>query len=730
MKKSSFQEFKEAFKSAITRTHKPIIWLECFDFNFVVHLVEELCNEKTNSIKHESVRIWHCADLKVRNWDNKIIGKIVSSENVLGDYVVIDGKYKKIDKLNTEEYSGKKRYSLNYEDLTLGKSVQNFTTDDNSKLLIARISAPIFENDYGRIIDSLQEFAYQNERIKNINDRKSIVLVLSYHFEVNGLEHICERLMLPVLDIEDIDEEFGFIQDSKLKTQRDEERDEDNLLYPKEDKIRAISSQVQSFVDEQEDKNGNTFYVLKDDKMGLIRRAKDGKVERIILPRNPKYKFAPSFLEFNKQVVLESNYQELADSLCGMYLYDIQELLSSIMAEGGQNISYELSAGDLPSFIKNKKKQIVNNTGLLEVVDYEKDYWMQVADIDKLISYVVDNVEKRINNPSNYPPNAPKPKGLLLVGAPGCGKSESAKAIASKLDKPLYRLNIGSLLGHKYGQSENRFIEALRTADASAPCVLWIDEIEKAFAGAGNESDNDDTLTHIVGYFLTWMQEHKTMVYLVATANDVSRMKPEMLREGRWDKRFFLTYPSIVGCIQILYAILEKKFDVRLKCDGNDVFSEEVRRETDGGQIVTEFNDTTENGDKVIKCVYVKHGYDNLEKIAKKMNDRNMSGAEIESILIKGIATPYCKQLSSREKWTIDIKGIEEVLDTVWEKKESKSVIELDEKNYFLRTKVLNEIRDLMIRNLGKVQDIDKLKELLLEKYREQYAFEPASNKE
>jgi ATP-dependent 26S proteasome regulatory subunit len=135
------------------------------------------------------------------------------------------------------------------------------------------------------------------------------------------------------------------------------------------------------------------------------------------------------------------------------------------------------------------------------------------------------------------------PRGVLLVGVPGCGKSLSAKAIASAWNLPLYRLDLANIHGQYLGQSEARLKDALATADKVAPCILWIDEIEKGLAGAG--SDSTGASTRIVGHFLYWLQEGRARVFVVSTANDVSRLPPELFRRGRFDELFFVDLPTV-----------------------------------------------------------------------------------------------------------------------------------------------------------------------------------------
>ncbi|HEU5334034.1 MAG TPA: AAA family ATPase [Actinocrinis sp.] len=133
------------------------------------------------------------------------------------------------------------------------------------------------------------------------------------------------------------------------------------------------------------------------------------------------------------------------------------------------------------------------------------------------------------------------PRGVLLVGVPGCGKSLSAKAIAAQWRLSLYRLDLASIMGQYVGQSEGRLRDALETAERLAPCVLWLDEIEKGLSG---QSDSTGVTRRLIGQFLFWLQESKARVFLVATSNDISTLPPELLRKGRFDEIFFVDLPD------------------------------------------------------------------------------------------------------------------------------------------------------------------------------------------
>ncbi|MCD7957355.1 MAG: AAA family ATPase [Lachnospiraceae bacterium] len=136
------------------------------------------------------------------------------------------------------------------------------------------------------------------------------------------------------------------------------------------------------------------------------------------------------------------------------------------------------------------------------------------------------------------------PKGVLIAGISGCGKSLTAKAAASLFEVPLLRLDMGRLMGKYVGESEENMRKATSLAEAISPCVLWIDEIEKAFAGIGGTGGGAEVTTRLFGNFLTWMQEKRSPVFVVATANDVTKLPPELLRKGRFDEIFYVGLPK------------------------------------------------------------------------------------------------------------------------------------------------------------------------------------------
>ena len=169
------------------------------------------------------------------------------------------------------------------------------------------------------------------------------------------------------------------------------------------------------------------------------------------------------------------------------------------------------------------------------------------------------------------------PRGILLVGVPGCGKSLSAKAISANWKLPLYRLDFATVQGSYVGQTEQQLRDALMTAENVAPCILWIDEIEKGLSGAGRSNDGGVS-TRMVGQFLFWLQECRKQVFVVATANDVSMLPSELLRRGRFDELFFVDLPTADERYDILRLYMRKY----LELDFAGAFADTLVAMTDG----------------------------------------------------------------------------------------------------------------------------------------------------
>ncbi len=194
--------------------------------------------------------------------------------------------------------------------------------------------------------------------------------------------------------------------------------------------------------------------------------------------------------------------------------------------------------------ILEEKRQIVRKNGLLEYCDVEETF-DQVAGLENLKHWL----QKRslASTPEARQFGLSAPRGVLLIGVQGCGKSLCAKAVASLWRVPLLRFDIGRMFGSYVGSSEENIRRAIQVAESVAPAILWVDEIDKAFAGANNSSSNGDggTSARVLGTFLTWLSEKAASVFVVATANDITNLPPELLRKGRLDEIFFIDLPSL-----------------------------------------------------------------------------------------------------------------------------------------------------------------------------------------
>ena len=241
---------------------------------------------------------------------------------------------------------------------------------------------------------------------------------------------------------------------------------------------------------------------------------------------------------------------EMIRTLQGLQLFEIKQILRSSLCRTGNKISSQTI-----KYALEEKKQIVKKSGIIEVIDSDVTL-DQVGGLEHLIEDIEKKaiVFKNLTFAQSEKAKLSLPKGILILGMPGCGKSMIAKSIANAFNVSLLRLDVNRLMGQYVGQSESNLRRALQTAEAAHPCVLWIDEIEKAFAG--NESGHNDIVIRLMGHFLTWMQERKTAVYIVATANDV--MRPELMRKGRFDEVYFVDFPNQKESKAIFDKKLEK----------------------------------------------------------------------------------------------------------------------------------------------------------------------------
>jgi len=203
--------------------------------------------------------------------------------------------------------------------------------------------------------------------------------------------------------------------------------------------------------------------------------------------------------------------------------------------------------------IREEKRRIIRDSGALDFVDATEQA-SSVGGLEALRNWLELRKEAFSERAAAYGLDAPG--GVALVGIPGTGKSLCAKVTASIWRMPLLRLDMGAVFGGVLGSSERNIREAIEISELVSPCILWVDEIEKAFAGSGGDSG---TAARVLGTFLTWMQEKEKPVCVMATANDVERLPPEFLRKGRFDEVFFLDLPTAEERAAIFHVHLGKR---------------------------------------------------------------------------------------------------------------------------------------------------------------------------
>ena len=198
---------------------------------------------------------------------------------------------------------------------------------------------------------------------------------------------------------------------------------------------------------------------------------------------------------------------------------------------------------DTIQLIVEQKQQMIRKAGILEMIPVSEGL-EDIGGLDNLKEWLEKKavILKDMAKAKKY--GVELPKGVLFAGIPGCGKSLNAKASAKLFEVPLLKLDMGRLMGKYVGESEANLRQAISLAEAISPCVLWVDELEKAFAGIGGNGGGAEVTTRLFGQFLTWMQEKKSAVFVVATANDIMKLPPELVRKGRFDEIFYVKLPQ------------------------------------------------------------------------------------------------------------------------------------------------------------------------------------------
>ncbi|MCK5326068.1 MAG: AAA family ATPase [Woeseiaceae bacterium] len=260
-------------------------------------------------------------------------------------------------------------------------------------------------------------------------------------------------------------------------------------------------------------------------------------------------------------------YELLVRNLAGLTYNDTERLARNAIYVDGA-----ITRSDLPG-VMQAKYELLNRGGALQF-EYDTARFSDVGGLTRLKTWLSQRKSafRRDKDAAHLDP----PKGILLIGIQGCGKSLAAKATAGIFGAPLLRLDFGALYDKYHGETERKLRESLKTADVMSPCVLWIDEIEKGIAGRGGETG---TTQRVLGTFLTWMAEKTSPVFIVATANDISALPPELVRKGRFDEIFFVDLPDLKVRASILAIHLTNReqrlgnFDIEALATAMDGFS-------------------------------------------------------------------------------------------------------------------------------------------------------------
>ena len=279
--------------------------------------------------------------------------------------------------------------------------------------------------------------------------------------------------------------------------------------------------------------------------------------------------------DYRNEIPIEwdnTDIREAASTLAGVTRIEAENVIAALIA----NRCIRKSDMDEIRFAKDRLFSDISGLEKIDVDESVKD----VGGLEGLRKWLDE--KKELLTPEKRDEMRAKglqpPRGILLVGVPGCGKSLSAKSISANWKLPLYRLDFATVQGSYVGQSEQQLKDALTTAENVSPCILWIDEIEKGLSGATGGSGDGGVSTRMVGQFLFWMQECKKQVFVVATANDVSMLPSELLRRGRFDELFFVDLPTADERKDILSLYMRKY----LNLDFSGPFADKIVEISDG----------------------------------------------------------------------------------------------------------------------------------------------------
>lgn len=284
-------------------------------------------------------------------------------------------------------------------------------------------------------------------------------------------------------------------------------------------------------------------------------------------------KIIADVLQF-KQVAIELDgpgRERLLQAALGLTLGEAENVFAKIIVK-----DQRLSGEDVNEVFA-EKQQIIRKSGLLEYYATNEGF-ANIGGLAVLKDWLSKRALALTDEARAF--GLPSPKGILMLGVQGCGKSLCAKAVSTQWQLPLLRFDMGRMFGSLVGSSEENVRRAIAVAESVAPAILWVDEIDKAFAGSqGSGATDGGTTARVFGTFLTWLSEKSAPVFVVATANDISQLPPELLRKGRLDEIFFVDLPSREERLEVFRIHLRKRgrdsarFDLGALADASPQFS-------------------------------------------------------------------------------------------------------------------------------------------------------------
>ena len=300
------------------------------------------------------------------------------------------------------------------------------------------------------------------------------------------------------------------------------------------------------------------------------------------------------------QIDLDPDSRErLLRAARGLTLKEAENVFAKTLVLDGK-----LNADDV-DVVFSEKQQVIRKSGLLEYYE-SRERFSHVGGLENLKDWLAKRSVAFTERAAKF--GLPAPRGVLLLGVQGCGKSLCAKAVASLWKLPLLRFDLGRMFSGLVGSSEENIRRAIRTAESVAPAILWVDEIDKALAGsAGSAGSDGGTSARVFGTLLTWLSEKTASVFVIATANEISHLPPELLRKGRLDEIFFVDLPTEAERVEILAIHLRKrsrdpkKFDLATLARVSDGFSGAEIEEAIISALFDAFSQQTELNTEIVK---------------------------------------------------------------------------------------------------------------------------------